>query len=172
MARKRKKSKRGLAPVRWWTSLDADYRRRALVGGALLSASLGCLLTAGYGFGRLDDHVRDMMLQQHPSAEVTFVDLPQDLAALALRDLHATVADLQSMRWTDDELCRATAERLHALTLSTRAAELKARADALGSRGKAAESVEALVDLARVVQESQPSEYEAILRRLKESIAR
>lgn len=115
MARKRKKSKRWLAPVRWWTLLDADFRRRALVGGALLSAVVGCLLAAGYGLGRLDDHVRDMMLQQHPSAEVTFVDLPQDLAELALQDLHATVADLQSMRWTDDELCRATAERLQAV---------------------------------------------------------
>jgi len=86
-----------------------------LIGGTLLSAAVGCLLTAGYGFSRLDDHVRDMMLQQHPSAEVTFVDLPEDLAALALQDLRATVADMQSMRWTDDELCRRTAQRLQAV---------------------------------------------------------
>jgi len=131
MARKRKKSRGGFPPFRWWRSLDEDYRRRALVGGVLLSAATVCLLTAGYGLSRLDGHVRDLVLEAHPSAEVTFVDLPADLAELALPDLQRAIADVQSMRWTDDELCQKTATRLAAVGWVERVNYVRRTTDAI-----------------------------------------
>jgi hypothetical protein len=79
-------------------------------------------------------------------------------------------SDETTRNWLITHLGNATADRLRALAVNARAAELKARAESLSREGRAAESVEAMVDLARVVQETQPSESDAILARLKESI--
>lgn len=112
MARKRKRKKRGLAPFRWWSAIDEDYRRRAVVGGVLLVGAGACLVTAAYGLNRLDQHVRTMSLEQHPAATVTFIDLPGHLASFAVDDLYASIDDLQTMLWTDDDLCREMADHL------------------------------------------------------------
>ncbi len=115
MARKRKRKGRGFAPLRWWTAIDEDYRRRAVVGGVLLVGASACFASAAYGIGRLDTHVRTMAIEKHPAADVLFVDLPGYLASFALDDLYASIDDLQTMLWTDDRLCEAMADRLGAV---------------------------------------------------------
>lgn len=112
MPRKSKKQTRRFAPWRWWSAIDEEYRRRLVVGGVLLVGASACFASAGYGLGRLDTHVRAMTLEKHPSADVLFIDLPNDLASFALDDLYASIDDLQTMLWTDDRLCREMSQRL------------------------------------------------------------
>lgn len=107
--RKRKAHKPG-----WWESLDPKRRRR-VVGGAGLAIIVVAVTLAGLvGLSRLEAHVEGA-LAERAAPSLSFVDLPDELFALAGGDLHDSVIDLLDRRWTDDSLCREMADRLSAV---------------------------------------------------------
>jgi len=75
------------------------------LGGSLL-------LAAAYGLNRLDHYVKTLALAEHPAAKVVYVDLPEELAVLARRDLNAALSEFEGERWTEATLCRRMARRL------------------------------------------------------------
>ena len=81
----------------------------------VLLISLPVLLGLGgaaVALTRLDEHVDARLRADVSRVTFSFVDLPDEMAALARPDLDAAVAPLVARAWTEASLCRDAAERL------------------------------------------------------------
>jgi hypothetical protein len=79
-------------------------------------------------------------------------------------------SDAETRTWLIDHLAAAVAKTLRTTVANAQASAAKARAQQLSAEGKAAESVEALVDLARLIEEPKPRGAATILARLEQVV--
>ena len=111
---KSRKARSWTARRGWWSSLDAERRKR-LVRGVSVVVGASVLLVAGvFGLQRLDTHVIQLA-RQGSAATVEFVDLPATLDSFARPDLLEAVHILSERDWIDDGVCRELAERIAAV---------------------------------------------------------
>jgi hypothetical protein len=102
-----KKKRAGL-----WARLDAARRRQFLL--TLASAALIFASAAGgtYAYMRIEEHVDKTLLDQHPIPRFEFVNLPENLVALAAIDLESAIGPFRAREWVSDGLCREIAAAL------------------------------------------------------------
>lgn len=115
--RKASRTKEAGRPARWWASFDGAARFRAVRRAAGITLAVALVVFAVVGFDRLDEHVRSRIEARlstlENEADVRFLDLPDELVALATGDLAAAAnGTLRSVDWTDDALCERIAVAL------------------------------------------------------------
>ncbi len=104
---KRKPGKPG-----WWSAARRQQRRRLVRYGGLAGLALAFVLSVLLAMARLEAHVERQIVERVGRPTLAFVDLPEQLAELALDDLEESLSPLLARKWTDDRLCREMATRL------------------------------------------------------------
>jgi len=108
---KAKSPKRSPKPG-WWASLDSRRRAQFVRRSLLMILVAAASMAGATAMDRLDTHVDQLLLSGRPDPELTLLDLPAEIVALAETGLRDRLSDLLTHDWTDDRLCRAMALRL------------------------------------------------------------
>ena len=96
-----------------WVNFLSDTQKRRQVGGVAFAIVMVAFLGAsGYAVTKLEAHVHHRVHDRAAAPTLTFVDMPDGVAELALDDLSASVADLLEGEWTGESLCSTMARRL------------------------------------------------------------
>ncbi len=109
---KSKRREKNKSKFAWMNFLSDAQKRRQVVGVAFAVVMVVFLGATGYAVTKLEAHVHNRVHARTAAPTLTFVDMPDGVAELALDDLSASVADLLEGEWTDESLCATMAGRL------------------------------------------------------------
>jgi hypothetical protein len=95
-----------------WSRLDAKRRRQFLLTVALAALVFTAAAGGTYAYMRIEEQVDRTLLDQHPIPRFDFVNLPENLVALAAMDLESAIAPFRTREWVEEGLCREVAGAL------------------------------------------------------------
>ncbi len=84
-------------------------------GGFVALCAAGVL-----GVGRLEGHVRRLLLDNRPDPVVEFIDLPKELYGLANQDLQQSLFEVLGRDWVEDRMCGEIAARMESVAWVSR----------------------------------------------------